>query len=76
MNVEPAGKTPKSRRGCTNSYGVLDEACAAVDVVFAEVLPGLPDPGVAASVEARYLCDNEVFDFLNNPADAVLPEEL
>ena len=40
------------------------------------MLPGIPDPSEAASVEARSLCDVEVLDFVDNPDAAVLPEEL
>ena len=66
----------KVARGCSNSYDALDESCAACDVVFAEILPGLPSASVAASVDARSLCDNEVLVFIDNPDDAVLPESL
>ena len=66
----------KEAKGCSNSYTVLDESWAACDVVFAEILPGLPDPNIAASIEARSLCDDEVLKFIDNPDSAVLPEDL
>ena len=46
----------------------------ALDLVAAEVEPGLPPAAIAASVELIKLCDPQVAEWLSDPWSKVLPE--
>ena len=54
-----------------------DEVCIAEALTFAQVAPGLPPPGVAASIPIVSLLEGSAREDLLNPATALLePEEI
>ena len=50
-----------------------DEGTHALPIVLAELIPGLPRPGVAGKVLAEELAGHEVSHWLHHPAEYLLP---